>query len=74
MTAMHWKKNRKVHPEAKDQITQHGECPGCGRPVNFYYGEAGQFCPECRKGAEADLKEVRTEKSAKREMAKKRNR
>jgi hypothetical protein len=71
---MHWKKNRKVHPEAKDQIIQHGECPGCGRPVKFYYGEAGQFCPDCRKAAEADREEVRNEKLAKRRLAKERNR
>jgi hypothetical protein len=70
----HWKKNRIVHPKAKDQIIQHGECPGSGRPVNFYYGEAGQFCPDCRKVAEAGLKEERTERLAKRELAKKRNR
>jgi predicted amidophosphoribosyltransferase len=71
---MHWKKNRKVHPEMKDQIIQHGECPGCGTPVKFYYGEAGQFCPECRKMVEADLREERIERLANRESAKKRSR
>jgi hypothetical protein len=71
---MHWKKNRIDHPEAKEQIIQHGECPGCGGPVKFSYCEAGQLCPGCRKRAEADLEEERTEKSAKRQKAKKRNR
>jgi hypothetical protein len=71
---MHWKKNRIVHPEAKHQFIQRGECPGCGGPVKFYYGEPGRFCPDCRKGAEADLREERTERLARREMAKKRNR
>jgi hypothetical protein len=71
---MHWKKNRIVHPEAKEQIIQLGECPGCGGQVKFYYGEAGQFCPDCRKKAEADLKEERTERMAKRKIAKKRKR
>ena len=71
---MHWKNNRIVHPEAKEQIIQQGECPGCGGAVKFYYGEAGQFCPDCRKAEEADLKEERTERLAKRQMAKKRNR
>jgi hypothetical protein len=71
---MHWKKNRIVHPEIKEQIIQHGECPGCGTPVKFYYGEAGQFCPDCRKRAEVDLREEQTEKSAKRDLAKRRNR
>jgi hypothetical protein len=71
---MHWKKNRIVHPEAKDQIIQHGDCPGCGRPVKFYYGEAGQTCPDCRKAAEADREDDRTETSAQRAVEKKRNR
>ena len=70
---MHWKQNRNVHPEAKERIVQHGECPGCGTADKFYYGEAGQFCPDCTKDAEADLKEYRTEKPATRLMAKKRN-
>jgi endogenous inhibitor of DNA gyrase (YacG/DUF329 family) len=48
---MHWKKNRIVNPEAKEQIVQTGECPGCGRTVKFYYGEHGQFCAECKKVA-----------------------
>jgi hypothetical protein len=71
---MHWKKNRIVNPEAKEQIIQQGECPGCGRPVKFYYGEAGQFCSDCRKAAEADWREERAERLAKRELEKKRNR
>jgi hypothetical protein len=71
---MHWKKNRKVNPEVKEQIIQHGQCPGCGRAVKFYYGEAGQFCPDCRKRAEADLKEERIGRLAERKRAKKRNR
>ncbi len=40
---MHWKKNRIVHPEAKEQIIQTGQCPGCGRTVKFYYGEGGDL-------------------------------
>jgi hypothetical protein len=32
---MHWKKNRIVNPEAKAEIIQHDECPGCGARVTF---------------------------------------
>lgn len=71
---MHWKKNRLVNPEAKKQIIQSGQCPGCGQPVEFYYCEAGQCCPDCRKAAEADRKEERTERVKERADAKKRNR
>ena len=63
---MHWKKNRIVNPEAKEHIIQSGQCPGCGREVKFYYGEAGQFCPDCRKQAKDDWKEERTERLSKR--------
>jgi hypothetical protein len=71
---MHWKKNRIVHPEAKDQIIQEGRCPGCGTAVKFYYGESGQFCPDCRKEAMAAWKEDRTERLNERVAEKKRNR
>lgn len=70
---MHWKKNRIVHPEAKGRIIQQGQCPGCGRAVKFYYGEAGQCCPDCRKAAEADLKEEQAERVMRREAAKERD-
>ncbi len=52
---MRWRKNRLIHPEAKDAIIQTGECPGCGIPVKFYSVEPHwQFCLTCRKLAEKD--------------------
>jgi hypothetical protein len=61
-------------PKAKGPIIQHGECPGCGAPAKFDPGKAGRFRPDCRKQAEAGLKEDRIEKLAERELARKRNR
>jgi predicted amidophosphoribosyltransferase len=46
---MHWKKNRLVSKLPKEQIIQHGACPGCGKPVKFYYGEGGQLCRTCKR-------------------------
>jgi hypothetical protein len=71
---MHWKKNRIVNPEAKEHIIQSGQCPGCGREVKFYYGEAGQFCPDCRNEADAAWREERIERVNERKAQKKRNR
>jgi len=70
---MHWKKNRLINPEAKEQIIQSGQCPGCGRPVKFYYGESGQFCPECRKEAETEWNKSRIERANQRKAEKERN-
>jgi hypothetical protein len=74
--AVHWKKNRIVHPERKEQIVQSGQCPGCGRAVKFYHCEPGQgqFCPDCRQEAEAAWKEERSERLNTRKAQKKRNR
>jgi hypothetical protein len=75
LSAMHWKKNRLVNPEAKEQIVQLGQCPGCGREVKFYYVEASrQFCPDCRKEAEAAWNEERIERVNERKAQKKCNR
>jgi hypothetical protein len=74
LSAMHWKKNRKVNPEVKDQIIQHGQCPGCGEAVKFYYGERGQFCLACLKEARAAWADEVGERVAERETEKRRNR
>jgi hypothetical protein len=72
--AMYRKKNRMINPEAKGPIIQMGQCPGCGRAVKFYYGEAGRFWPDCRKQAKADWKEERTERLNRRPSEKELNR
>ncbi len=70
LTTMAGKKSR----IAKDRIIPVGQCPGCGTAVKFDYGQTGQFCPDCRKEAEAAWEEERTERLNERVAEKKRNR
>jgi predicted amidophosphoribosyltransferase len=51
---MHWRKNRIVGRKPKKEIVQTGKCPGCGKPVKFYYGEGGDLCPRCKRESTRD--------------------